>query len=44
MLAEKKTTCGLCNDGKRVITLAEPNRDFLVARAEEGKIRFGNNL
>src|SRR6266487_5697763 len=38
MSVENKIPCGVCNDGKRVIILAEPNRDFLVARAEDGKL------
>jgi hypothetical protein len=38
MSVQKKITCDLCSDGKRIITLAEPNRDFLVARTEDGKL------
>ena len=34
MSTEQKITCDLCNDGKRVITLEEPNRNFLVARVK----------
>ena len=38
MSTVQKIMCGLCNDGKRVVTLAQPNRDFLAARAEDGKL------
>ena len=38
MSTEQKITCDLCNDGKRVITLSEPNRNFLLARVNDGKL------
>src|SRR5918996_4460702 len=38
MSTEQKIICDLCNDGKRTITLSDPNRNFLLARVSDGKL------
>ena len=38
MLAEQKIICDICNDGKRIITLSEPNKNFLLARVNDKKL------
>jgi hypothetical protein len=38
MSTEEKIVRDLCNDGKRVITLSESNRNFLLARVNDGKL------
>src|SRR5918996_4142762 len=38
MSTEQKIICDLCNDGKRTITLSDPNRNFILARVNDGKL------
>jgi hypothetical protein len=38
MSTQQKITCNLCNNGKSVIALSEPNRNFLAERVNDGKL------
>ena len=38
MLTNQKIMCNLCNDGKSLIALSEPNRNFLAERVNDGKL------